>query len=320
MTAFWKDDFESGDFSAWDDASQGFHNAVVIDGSVNGGPAAARVGTHFYQSEVHSGDSIPAAGSGERCEIIKGSIDAVNGNERWYGWSSWWPAGLPLSNGPTATTVVMGQFHSNADANVNPNMNQANVWLVNAPNLAGANLGYTTANPGMLLGINGGDPNLAGQRLNINTQTGGANGDPYTSLVLDIGAASVYRGAGWVDWALHAIWHDAGQGLVELWRRFPAAASSYTLVASLSNCSTLYKGFSGYYKVGQYRTPTPSGMGIGFAWYDAVAMGFSLADVDPGTGVAPPPVTSRDAGMRAPGGSRVIFPAGRIAGRGGGGI
>ena len=314
MAAFWQDGFETGDFSAWDDVSQGNHNAVVTDGTANGGPSAGRAGTHFYQSEVHSGDAFPSAGSGERCEIIKGSIQAANGNDRWYGWSSWWPSGLPLSNGTTACTVVMGQFHSNADANVNPNMNQANVWLVNAPNLAGANLTYTTSNPGLLLGINGGDPNLAGQRLNINTQTGGANGDPYTSLVIDLGAASVYRGAGWVDWAFHIVWHDAGQGLVELYRRM-TGESAWTKIASQTACSTLYKGFTGYYKIGQYRTPTPSGMGIGYAWYDAFSMGTALTDVDPA-----PAAPTRLCTISRVGGSRTVNPAGRIPGRGGGGI
>lgn len=285
MAKFWGSDFEVGNFSEWDDITQGAHNAVVSDASVNGGPSVARKGSKFYQSEVLSGDLFAG---GERCEIIQGSAQANNGNERWYAWSSWWPAGMPLSLGSSARSIIMGQFHSDADANVLPNMNQANIWIVNAPNVAGVNFGYTTSNPGFFFGINGGNPNLAGQRLNINGQTNGTNGEPYTSYAIDIGAASLYLGVGWVDWAVHVIWHDAGQGLAELYRRLPGE-STYTRVAQLLNCSTLYKGFTSYYKIGQYRSPHPSGLAAGWAWYDEVAYGTALVDVDPGATPAPPP-------------------------------
>jgi hypothetical protein len=276
-TPFWSDGFETGTFAAWDDVTQGFHNAVVTDGSANGGPTSGRAGTDFYQSELHSGDSIPAAGSGERCEIIKGSIQAINGDERWYGWSSWWPSVMPLSDGTNVRTVVLGQFHSNSGETL---MNQANMWIVNAPNLAGVNFSRTTAAPGFIFGINGGDPTMGGQRLNINTQTGGASGHPFTSYAIDIGPATTYRGVGWVDWKVHVVWHDAGHGLAELYRRLPGEGS-YTLVAQLLNCSTLYRGYSAYCKLGAYRTPTPSAMGVGYAWYDAVAFGDTAADVEP---------------------------------------
>lgn len=271
-TAEWVGDFETGNFSQFDDSTQGLQNAVVTDASSHGGPSSARRGTHFYQSEVHSGDNIAG---GERCEIIKGGLQAANGVEKWYSFSWALPSSFPSGNSSVGGTLL-GQFHSNSDQ---PSASQANIQIATSPNFAGVNYSHTYADPGLVVGINGGDPTQNGQYYNINGQTNGLNGHPYTSFAFDLGALSSYKNVGWIDWAFHIIWSDSGAGLVEVYQRMPGAGS-YSRVAQLLNCSNMYRGYSAYLKLGQNRKQS-SGLPIGYVWFDEARKGTTLASVTP---------------------------------------
>ena len=258
----WVGDFETGDFSQYDGGIQAATGRAVVitDGSANGGPSAPRQGTKFFQCRVVSGDNFSG---GERCEALKGNLNIANNVEQWYSWSIALPANFPAGGNKPGS--LLGDFHSNSGATF---QGQADVQYFEAPNLAGANFTYTGTNPGLLLGVNGGDPNQNGQYYSINCQTCGLHGDPYTSTTLDLGPLP--RGQGWVDLVTHVIWSDHGTGLVEVYRKTPTS-NTYTLVASLPNCSNLYVGSSAYLKLGMDRAQT-SGLPDGYAWYDAAEL------------------------------------------------
>ena len=233
------------------------------------GPQPGSAG-YYYQSEVHNGDNIVG---GERCEIIKSGLGIANAVDEWYAWSLALPSSYPLSNAGAGGTLL-GQFHSNSSQAL---MGQANIQFATAPNFAGVNYGHTYADPGLIVGVNGG-PNQSGQYFATNGQTNGASGHPYTSYAFDLGKLSLYKGVGWIDWLLHLVWSDDGAGTFELYRRFPGGSAA--LVAQLFNCSNIYRGYSAYLKLGQNRKQS-SGLATGYAWFDEAKQGDSFAAVDP---------------------------------------
>ncbi len=272
-TVLWNGDFETGNFSQYSDVTQGYHNQIVSGNQTAlGGPAGARQGTYYYSSEVLSGEVL---NGGERCEIIKGGTGNDNGVEQYYGWSLFLPYNYPGGD-PADGGTLLGQFHSNGFTSL---MTQANIQIATAPNFAGVNYNYSYSSPGVILGVNGGDPSQAGQWYNINTLTGGLQGDPYTSTAWDLGSLASFEG-GWSDWVMHIIWSDHGTGTFELSLRKPGQSSYSKVISMNGNISNIYKGFSSYLKLGQNRHMN-STLPPGRDWFDGVKLGSSFSAVAP---------------------------------------
>jgi len=270
-TLQWIGDLETNEFSEFDNNIQcaAGQATVSTDASFLGGPSAARHGTHFFQSITKSGDSIQ---NGERCEVLKGGMNATNGSDEWYGWSMAMPANYP-SGASSAPGALIGQFHSNSNSTTGPEQYQvqANIQFTTAPNRAGANYSYTQTNQGLILGINGGSPFQGGQYSNYNCATCGLNGLAYTSWTVDLGPLSQYSGVGWVDFELHIIWSDHATGTVQVFRKLPGQ-TTYSSIALLNNCSNIFTNYSAYLKLGTNRANS-TGQPDAIDWFDSVKQG-----------------------------------------------
>jgi hypothetical protein len=272
-TVTWSGDFETNDFSEFDNNTQcaAGQATVTTNASSLGGPTTAKHGTHFFQSITKSGDNIL---QGERCEVLKGGMNASNGSDQYYGWSMAMPSNYPAGDSTNPPGSLIGQFHSNSS---DAWASQADIQISTAPNRAGANYSYTLSNPGLILGINGGYPYQNGQYSNINCAACGVSGNAYTSYTFDLGPLSQYRGTGWVNFVFHIVWSDHATGTVELLRELPGQ-TSYTSVAKLTNASNLYLGYSAYLKLGTNRASSTS-QADAIDWFDSVKQGTSQSAV-----------------------------------------
>ena len=135
--ATWVGDFETGDTSQYSYGAVGSktegYQCKVFDGSrgkvvskSEGHPV--RAGNYSSRQHVEPGDNnVADSRTGERCDIFKGGINAEEGNEMWYAWSTYFPSDY----NPTPSTgwnlfadwhnTYSGQANQNFEYNTSPN-------------------------------------------------------------------------------------------------------------------------------------------------------------------------------------------------------
>lgn len=104
----WSGDFETGDKSQWSRAQEvSADRMTVITSPVRQGGYALRV-------EVRQGDD-PIDSSGNRAELVWTEPE-VEGNERWYAWSTLWPDDYPSAD----TWQLFTQWHHSGNSGSPP--------------------------------------------------------------------------------------------------------------------------------------------------------------------------------------------------------
>src|SRR5438445_4922640 len=95
----WRGDYETGDLSQWAHIDGRPDRLTVVQGPVRQGKYALRV-------ELHQGDF---SSSGTRNEVENSSSqwNEVEGNDKWYAWSTMFPSDFPAPN----TWQVFTQWH-----------------------------------------------------------------------------------------------------------------------------------------------------------------------------------------------------------------
>jgi len=93
----WTGDYETGDISQWD-GYEGIASRLTVVQS------PARQGKYALRVELHQGD---VAFSGTRNEVSMEGDYNVEGDDRWYAWSTMFPADFPAPN----TWQVFTQWH-----------------------------------------------------------------------------------------------------------------------------------------------------------------------------------------------------------------
>jgi MYXO-CTERM domain-containing protein len=95
----WRGDYETGDLSQWDKVD-GLTSRLTVESSV------VRQGSHALRVELHQGD---VSSSGTRNEVVESDPAHYEseGNDRWYAWSTLFPADYPSNN----TWQVFTQWH-----------------------------------------------------------------------------------------------------------------------------------------------------------------------------------------------------------------
>jgi len=256
-TVTWNGDFETNSLSQYDSGTQCVPGqaTVTTNASAVGGPSAARQGTYFFQSLTKSGDNIQ---NGERCEILKGGLNMVNGADQYYGWSVYIPKNLP-----TKGFTITGQFHGTY------NFNQANAMFIIDSGQIGYN-GASGTSQHWDLGVNGGSTDTAicpsGQYVNT-----------ACSHLYDLGLLSNWEGQ-WVNVALHIKWQDTNTGTIELWMKKTSDTGYTKYVSDVGNVSNLWQGYTAYLKLGLYRGLNTS-LPDTYVWYDNVKQGTSFDSV-----------------------------------------
>jgi Polysaccharide lyase len=98
-SVLWRGDYETGDFSQWTSIDGLSSRLSIVQSPVHQGKYALR-------AELHQGD---LASSGTRNELVlsASSFSEVEGNDRWYAWSTMFPADFPAPN----TWQVFTQWH-----------------------------------------------------------------------------------------------------------------------------------------------------------------------------------------------------------------
>jgi len=96
-SVIWRGDYETGDLSQWDRIDGLTSMLTVVQSPVHQGTYALRV-------ELHQGQ---VSSSGTRNELELGNIPFVEGDERWYAWSTFFPTTFPSNN----TWQVFTQWH-----------------------------------------------------------------------------------------------------------------------------------------------------------------------------------------------------------------
>ena len=95
----WRGDYETGDLSQWAHLDGRADRLTVIQDPVRQGKYALRV-------ELHQGD-ISSSGTRNEVENSSAQYNEVEGNDKWYAWSSMFPSGFPAPN----TWQVFTQWH-----------------------------------------------------------------------------------------------------------------------------------------------------------------------------------------------------------------
>lgn len=95
----WRGDYETGDLSQWDKVD-GLSSRLTVESSV------VHQGSHALRVELHQGD---VSSSGTRNEVVESDPAhwESEGNDRWYSWSTLFPADYPSNN----TWQVFTQWH-----------------------------------------------------------------------------------------------------------------------------------------------------------------------------------------------------------------
>jgi hypothetical protein len=96
-TVLWRGDYESGDISQWDGYEGILSRLTVMQSPTRQGKYALRV-------ELHQGD---IAFSGTRNEVSQEGKPEVEGNDRWFAWSTLFPSDFPAST----SWQVFTQWH-----------------------------------------------------------------------------------------------------------------------------------------------------------------------------------------------------------------
>jgi hypothetical protein len=95
----WRGDFETGNISQWSKAQMVASDRLQVVSS------PVREGKHALRAEVRQGDD-PINASGNRAELVWTQPEE-EGNDRYYSWSTMWPADYPSE----ATWQLFTQWH-----------------------------------------------------------------------------------------------------------------------------------------------------------------------------------------------------------------
>lgn len=104
----WRGDFESGDIKQWSKAQ------VVAPDRLQVVTSPVRQGQHALRVEVRQGDD-PINASGNRAELVWMQPE-VEGNERYYAWSTMWPSSYPSKD----TWQLFTQWHHSGNTGSPP--------------------------------------------------------------------------------------------------------------------------------------------------------------------------------------------------------
>ncbi|HZR10265.1 MAG TPA: polysaccharide lyase [Myxococcales bacterium] len=98
-SVLWRGDYETGDFSQWTSIDGLSSRLSIVQSPV-------RQGKYALRAELHQGD---IASSGTRNELVlsASAFNEVEGNDRWYAWSTMFPTDFPAPN----TWQVFTQWH-----------------------------------------------------------------------------------------------------------------------------------------------------------------------------------------------------------------
>jgi hypothetical protein len=208
----WRGDYQTGNFRQWQKLQAVPGGATIVTSPVHGGKYSAR-----YQ--VRPGDN-PIHSKGERAEAraSQQQTGAFEGRERWYAWSTMFPAdgGLPPSSG---SWNIFTQWHQTRKDGCPPNI----AWQADTSH----------APPAIKLRVLGG--RLRGCA---------------PSRKLELRPAALELGH-WYDFVLRVRWSsDPRKGLVQAW-------IDGTNVVPRTSTATLYRGQGAYLKQGFYRAASP---------------------------------------------------------------
>jgi MYXO-CTERM domain-containing protein len=98
-TVIWRGDFETGDISQWTSVEGLTSRLTVVQSPVRQGKNALRV-------ELHQGD-VSNSGTRNELGLETAQYQEVEGNDRWYAWSTLFPSDYPSNN----TWQVFTQWH-----------------------------------------------------------------------------------------------------------------------------------------------------------------------------------------------------------------
>jgi hypothetical protein len=105
----WRGDFETGDITQWTKPQEVSPDRLqVVD-------SPARQGKHALRVEVRQGDNPIQGASGNRAELVWSPVEQ-EGNDRYYGWSTLWPAEYPSDD----AWQVFTQWHQTGDTGSPP--------------------------------------------------------------------------------------------------------------------------------------------------------------------------------------------------------
>ncbi len=173
-------DFESGDFSQFDDIEAASHELQIVNAPVRTGRSAARA--------VVSGEEWDIGGSGYRAEATKGGAGGANQErERWFGFSTYLPHDWQIVEVPGSD--VLFQIHDLPDP--------CETWR----------------SPPLVLRVVGSET-IWEVKWDPRSCTGA---DRQTEGPATIASSPIVRGR-WVDWVVHVDWSYGSDGLVEVWR------------------------------------------------------------------------------------------------------
>jgi len=96
-SVLWRGDYETGDLTQWSKVDGLLGRLTIVADPV-------RQGRYALRTELHSGD---VSSSGTRNELVLSGVQEVEGNDKWYAWSTLFPQDYPSNN----TWQVFTQWH-----------------------------------------------------------------------------------------------------------------------------------------------------------------------------------------------------------------
>jgi polysaccharide lyase-like protein len=95
----WRGDYETGDFSQWTGVDGLAARLTLVQ-------SPARQGSYALRAELHQGD-VASSGTRNELKLATPGFYEVEGNDKWYAWSTLFPADFPAP----ATWQVFTQWH-----------------------------------------------------------------------------------------------------------------------------------------------------------------------------------------------------------------
>lgn len=235
-------DFETGDTSQWDEEHQG----ADADDDIYAQSDVKFEGAYAGRFIVEPGDKFHAT-SGERAEVSKGRAGGVlfgEGEERWFGWSVFFPDGFPLEPQSDPAKATWNIFTS---------------WHHTGP----------TCSVPLDLAVNSGatPPTIILTQRSGTLENCALSGEEFV--------LGEFKTAEWLSFEVHVKFSsDPNEGFVEAYlngrRTLPR-----------TNMATLYPGYANYLNQGFYRDEWPADEGGETAtlYIDGTKIGMSLGDV-----------------------------------------
>ncbi|HTO96061.1 MAG TPA: polysaccharide lyase, partial [Myxococcales bacterium] len=99
-SVLWKGDYETGDVSQWSGVDGLPARLTIVQ-------SPAHQGRYALRAELHQGD-VASNGTRNELRLSDSGFNEVEGNERWYAWSTLFPSDFPA---PTGAWQVFTQWH-----------------------------------------------------------------------------------------------------------------------------------------------------------------------------------------------------------------